>query len=70
MSPEQSKPRGDEPPYTYGTPRYREAIATTEPPFALPEEEAGAVDVLRLGAALHDTVVLACRRTVGVVAFT
>src|SRR3954452_7169473 len=69
VSPEQSNPRGDEPPYTYGTPRYREAMATTQPPFARPEE-AGAVDVLRLGAALRDTLVLACRRTVGVVAFT
>src|SRR5919202_4520042 len=29
--PEQSKPRGDAPPQTYGTPRYRIATPTTPP---------------------------------------
>src|SRR6266508_5698868 len=29
--PEQSKPRGDAPPHTYGVPRYRIAIPTTPP---------------------------------------
>src|SRR3954453_13317053 len=34
-SPEQSKPDGDAPPHTYGTPRYCSAIATAWPPSVL-----------------------------------
>src|SRR6478735_7942609 len=34
-SPEQSKPDGEAPPHTYGTPRYCSAIATAWPPSVL-----------------------------------